>query len=181
MTTFGPVSGEEIVLDGVRYPIVGAVVRQLISVYPGKITIGDNSQASDPYRSYWSQSDWTGGIGINRLRGEQHIDRVWWSTLNLSHRGQLSLPRRADAVPKPTGATAFKGFGELGGRLYAVFGRDVYRYDGASWSASLHTLGDDFNVITNGDLEGIEYLLIAHENGVAYSSDGDTWLDTGAV
>ena len=67
------------------------------------------------------------------------------------------------------------------GVLYAVFGRDVYRYNGASWSTSLHTLGDDFNTITNGDLEGIEYLLIAHENGVAYSLDGDTWHETGGV
>ena len=70
-----------------------------------------------------------------------------------------------------------QGFGELGGSLYAVFARDVYRYDGASWTSSLHVLNGTFNSMTHVDLDGEDYIAIAHSRGVALSNDGDTWLE----
>lgn len=176
LVTRGPTGANRIELDGVEYPISGPVVRQLIATYPGKIVIGDNSQDSHPSRSYWAMTDWRGGIGINRMRGEQFVDRAWFSTMNLSHQGHLLLPPRADPVSKPVGV--FKGFGQLGGTLYGVFGRQVRSYDGASWGAVLHTLVDDFNQIANIDLDGEEYLVVAHEAGVAYTTDGTTWTET---
>ena len=171
----------EVMIDGVAYPIVGMVVRNQVSVFPGKVTIGDSTRRSHPLRSIWAQSDWSGGIGVHHMRGEQFVDRVWWSTLNLSHRGHMVLSPRADDVPKPTGAGEIKGFGQLAGDLYAVFGSKVYRYDGASWSDSLHTLKGSFNDLAHIDIDGEDYLVISHEEGVAYTTDGDSWTDTGIV
>ena len=172
--------GDEITLAGVKYKIEPEILKRLASVFPGKVSLGDHSQALDPYRSYWNQSDWSGGIGAYRHRGAQFLDRVWWAPgVDLSHIGHLVLAPRADAVPSPTGASDFKGFGQLAGQLYGVFGRDVHRYDGASWSGVLHSIRDDMNHITTIDVDGVEHLAIAHEAGVAYSADGTTWRDTG--
>ena len=66
-----------------------------------------------------------------------------------------------------------------GTRLYGLFGRNVYRYDGASWGTALHTLAGIFNTVKHVELDGEDYLAIAHSEGVAYTNDGDTWFENG--
>ena len=180
MTTQKSISNDhEVLLNDLRYPILRRVNRQLASRYPGKVVFGDTSIDSRPRTSLWAQTDWSGGIGIDRLKGESNIDRVWWATLDIGHRGHLVLPPRADAVPTPLGASGFHAFEQLGNRLYGLFGRNVYRYDGASWGTALHTLAGVFNAIKHVELDGEDYLAIAHSEGIAYTNDGDTWFENG--
>ena len=179
--------GYEVVLDGVRYPARQGIHRYLISQYPGKIIIGDSTRDSRPNTSLVAYTNWSGGIGIERLQGGGNQDRVWWSTMDLSYEGHLMLPPRADDVPEPVGVERLLAWAELGNRLYGVFrststGKDqVHQYDGASWGSSLHTLLGRFNSIAHVEIEGDDHLVIAHADGVAYSSEGSTWTDTGPV
>ena len=168
-------------IDGKLYRIRGAVTQSLASGLPTKITIGDHTQDSNPTSSVWVMNDFTGGIGIETLRGERDVDRVWWGGLDLSYRGHLVLPRRADDVPKPVGAGEFVAWGELAGDLLGVFGREVYMYDGASWGPVLHTVEGDVNLVRHVDLGGDDFLVIAHSLGVDYTTDGTTWATTTLV
>ena len=174
--------GNHCILNGVRYSLRSPVSRFVVSQYPGKITIGDQTRASRPHTSLYAQTDWSGGVGLERLQqGQGSADRIWWGTMDLSFNGHMVLPRRADAIPKPVGAGELRGLGRLGGSLYGVFLKDVYSYDGASWGTALHTLGGKFNSMEHSEIDGEDYLVIAHEEGIAYTNDGTTWLDTGPV
>ena len=167
-------------LHGVTYKLRLPVGRFIVSQWPEKITIGDQTQDSRPNTSTYAQTEFSGGIGINRLiQGEVNADRVWASSMDLSYKGHLVLQRRADPIPKPDGAGDFMGWGEHREQLYAVFGTKIYRYDGASWTASLHTLRGRFNSIVSVDIEDGHYLVVSHEEGVAYTLNGDDWTDTG--
>ena len=170
------VNSQEVIFNDVRFPIVGVVARRNANLYPGKVVIGDVREDSRPDSSIVAWSSFIGGIGVNRLRGESFVDRLRWSSLELSFDGHLVLPPRSDAVPRPTGAGTFRAFEALGNALYGVFGSSVYRYNGASWTASLHTFPGTFHSIAHITLEGEDYLVIAHSAGVSYTDNGDNWL-----
>ena len=174
MTATDVFKPQEVVINGVRYPVVGNVYRQLISHYPGKLVIGDTSQQSRPYTSLWSMTDWTGGIGIERLIGEGDVDRLWRCNLNPTYNGHLVLGPDADTIALPAGETAVDAAEELGGALYIVCGRNVYKRSGNSWVQS-HVMAGTFNSITHVDLGGEDYLVAAHAAGVDYTDDGVTW------
>ena len=171
----------------IRLPLREPVARHKISQYPGKIVVGDSTRDSRPRTSLIAYTDWRGGIGIEHLLDSGDEDRVNWSTCDLSFAGHMVLPPRADDVPKPVGVERLLAWAELGNLLYGVFrststGKDqVYQYDGASWGTSLHTLLGRFNSIAHVEIEGDDHLVIAHADGVAYSSGGSTWTDTGPV
>lgn len=185
LSTDTKVDDNEIILDGQAYPILGTVSRVLASVYPGKVTIGDSTRDSRPRTSVLSWTDFTGGIGIERLEGGSNADRLWFSTFDSSHKGHLVLPPRADPIPMPAGVENIVGWGTLSGALFGVFQDEsvfrVYRYDGGSWGAPLHTLRGDFNTIDHVEIDGDDHLVVGHTLGVAYSSNGQDWSETGAV
>ena len=174
--------GHHCILNGVRYNLRSPVSRFVVSQYPGKITIGDQTRDSRPHTSLYAQTDWSGGVGLERLQqGQGSADRIWWGTMDLNFNGHMVLPRRADAIPKPVGAGELKGLDMLGGSLYGVFLKDVYSYDGASWGSALHTLRGSFNSMEHSEIDGEDYLVVAHEEGIAYTNDGIDWADTGPV
>ena len=51
MTILSVQSEDEILLDGTRYRLRSRLTRQLVSVYPGKVVIGDTSRDSRPRTS----------------------------------------------------------------------------------------------------------------------------------
>ena len=108
------------------------------------------------------------------------MERVWQSNLDLTFFQHLVLGPEVSPLPKPAGETGDAvALGVLAARLYAVFDRTIYSYDGASWSGALHTVSGLFNDLSNIDLEGMEYLVMAHSGGVDYSSDGQAWASVG--
>lgn len=174
------------ILNNVMFKTVGPAQRSLASQLPGKVRIGDSTRDSRPNTSIWSMSDWTGGIGVERLQGETSTDRLWRTNMNPTFVGHLTLGPKVDAIPKPAGASAMLGIEELSGNLYGVFrvgGQNrVHRYDGASWSnPALHTFIGTFNSVNHVELEGEDYLVITHSLGVDYSNDGTDWTEAGRV
>ena len=179
MTTETVRTDHEIRLNGIRYPIRGTVTRTLISQWPGKITIGANDRDNHPNHSIYALTDFTGGIGIERLVGESEIDRLWWSTFDISYEGHMVLPPRVQMLPALSNVGIVTALGDLNGYIYAVFNRSVYRYEPADgWGSAVHTLDGDPTHMVRMTVGGENTLLVAHSEGVAYTTDGETWQDT---
>ena len=81
------VDRNEISLNGTRFPIRGRVSQSLISVMPGKVTIGDYSLADDELAFTWVINDQRGGLLIEEMDESVHQDRFYWSTCNTEFEG----------------------------------------------------------------------------------------------
>jgi len=88
----------EVILNGVWYPLVGQLSRVLTSVWPEKTVIGDYTKASDPYVESWSIADQRGGVLIEEMDEQKHANRCYWSTCNLGFKGHIILPPLATSV-----------------------------------------------------------------------------------
>ena len=94
----------EIVLNGVRLPIVGKVQPSLVSPFPGKIVTGDVTKDDEPLASNWTiVSDLRGGIGAEEMDEATQAQRYWFGTAETRFNGHLCLPPLATSV-MPTGA-----------------------------------------------------------------------------
>ena len=176
----------EVVINGIRFKTAGRIARQLSSVFPGKVVLGDFSEDSHPTRSSYSLSDWTGGIGIERMEGSEHVDRLWQTTLNPIFSGHLVLGPKADEIPTPVGSGQVLGLAELAGTLYGVFEgngnqKHVFSYDGASWSVARYTFTGFFNSIGHVDFDGDDHLIVCHSLGVGITTDGVNWTTQAVV
>ena len=68
--------------------------------------------------------------------------------------------------------------GVLDGFLYAVITRTIYKYlGGGNWGSAVKTLTGNPTQVTNFSIGETEYLIVAHTEGVSYTSDGSTWVD----
>lgn len=168
----------EVMLNGNRYSIIGDPLRRIESRYPGKIVIGDTTRDSRPRTSLIAWSDFSGGMGKNRLTGATGVDRLWWSTLDTSYEGHLVLPPEVRALPVYSGVGIVTSIGELGGFIYVVYNRAVHRYDPVTgWGDAVHTLAGDPTDVANVHIGTTAYLAIIHTEGVSYTSDGNSWTD----
>ena len=171
----------EIMLNGVRYPLRRRVSRQLVNQFPGKIVIGDTTRDSRPRTSILAFSTFRGGIGQEHIREANDADRCWWSNMDLSHDGHLILPPLATRLPAPTVPDRPRLIGELNRRMYGVFNRNILVYDtvDGEWSTPVHVIPEDESPIymTNVSVGDQRYLVLCHSGGMAYSSDGVEWLD----
>ena len=105
--------------------------------------------------------------------------RLWWSTFDISYEGHMVLPPRAQMLPALSNVGVVTALGDLDGYIYTVFNRSVYRYDPVNgWGSSVHTLDGDPTHMVRMTVGGENTLLIAHSEGVAYTTDGETWQDT---
>ena len=98
----------EIDLNSIKYPIKGKVSPSLISVMPGKVTIGEYSLADQQIASEWVINDQRGGLGVEEMDESIHQDRYWMSTCDGRFKGHLTLPPLVTAIPtmgwvSPTG------------------------------------------------------------------------------
>ena len=92
----------EILLNGVYYPLAAPVQSALASIYPGKVVIGDTTRDSNLRSSVIAWSDWRGGIGVERMQGTPDANRAWYSTCNLRHRHHLVLAALSTATTTKT-------------------------------------------------------------------------------
>ena len=188
------VEPNEIVLNGVYYPLTRPVQSVLASIYPSKVVIGDTSKDSQLYSSIIHWSDWRGGIGKERMAGAGDVNRAWYSSLQLRYNNHLVLPGLANATAAASGAPAgsqIRTINELGSDIYAVWGasggdQKVYKYAEASdsWGSAVATIADlvtDSIVFT--DASGATFLVLAHYDtggsGYTHTSNGTAWYGDG--
>ena len=184
------IDDNEIVLDGVYYPLTRPIQSVLASIYPSKVVIGDTTRDSQLYSSIVSWSDWRGGIGIERMSGAADVNRAWYSTLQLRYNNHLVLPGLANETSSPnhglTGAT-INAINQLGNDIYAAWSSSggnshVFKYAEASdsWGSSLVTIPDSVtDSIVFTDAGGTSYIVFAHYDsggsGYTYSLNGSSW------
>jgi len=171
----------EISLNGVRFPIVGRVRRQLVNVYAEKQVIGDVSRDTHPHESVLSLTSWPGGNGLEKTEGTQGVKRSWWSSSAQRHK-VLTLPplevKTADQGISGTYTTILADFFDgTDTLLYAAFGTSVRTYDSNdSWSSELHPLPATATDALTVRVGSTAYVIFAHTGGYTYF-DGTTWTD----
>uniref|UniRef100_A0A6M3II53 Uncharacterized protein n=1 Tax=viral metagenome TaxID=1070528 RepID=A0A6M3II53_9ZZZZ len=91
------IHANEIILNGVKFPIDGFVRESLISRFPAAMRIGAPDYANEQLLSNWIINDATGGLLIEEMDESIHQDRYWWSTCDTRFRSNILLP------PLPSG------------------------------------------------------------------------------
>lgn len=172
----------EISLNSVTFKIIGQVTSALSSVYPEKRIDGDYTKDSQQYASVLAMSDWRGGIGQNKQRGDAGpFNRAWFSDAQLGYPGHLVPPALAvlTADSGVAGTWTVGAMGDLGSEKYAAFGVDVRKYNNTtdSWGSSLATLPAAATDALTFRMGGVVYLAFATTSGYTYTSDGITWTD----
>ena len=98
------INDNEVILNGVRYPLTGKVRPSLASVMPEKTVIGDYSKDTDPNLSTWAMNDFTGGVLVEHLDESDpaQAKHSWFSILNHKARGSSTLPYLINSATKPS-------------------------------------------------------------------------------
>lgn len=168
----------QLLLNGTLYRISGQVREFLASQQPGKITIGDYSDTSNPLASEKSYTDWRGGIGVEVEDPARDQDRAWYGDAQLRFKGHLLPPRLATLTDGTT--TADVGvLAEFESTIYATFGTAVHAYNNStdSWGSSLRTLAASATDWARGLVGTTDTLVIANGTDVDYLVTSGTWAE----
>ncbi len=135
----------EISINGERYQLDGDVSWFDISQPPGKVVIGDTTDASNPLASTWEVTDLRDGIGINVMDIRTDSNRAWWSTAQLRHRGHLVLPIQAVTTAADSTVSDITLLADFKNQIYSCVGTKVHVYSNGSdsWGSSVVTLNND--------------------------------------
>ena len=170
----------QIRINDVIFTTTGKVREFLASQPPGKLTLGDYSDASNPYASEYSIDDLRGGIGVNILDPRTDLDRAWYATTLLRYKGRIVLPRLATLTDEGPGGDVNVLY-EFKEEVYATFGTAVHVYNNTSdsWGSSLRALPNSATDAAKGLLypSGVATLtlVIASGEDVDYATASDVW------
>ena len=164
------------------FTTLGTVQQFLASRQPGKITIGDYTDASNPHASEFSLGDFRDGIGVERGSLPDDLHRTWWSTAQIRYKDATILPRRsvltaAGPSSEVQSLTIFKN------ELIGTFGTATHVYSNStdSWGSSVRTLAASATDAKVGLLHPsgtpTETLVIANGTDVDYATDSSTWAE----
>ncbi len=120
---------------------------------PGKITIGDYTDASNPLASEKSYSDWQGGILVEVGDPAKDQDRLFFGDVRTRFNGHLLLPRLATLTSGFPSQADVNVLIEYNNTEFATAGTAVHSYNNTtdSWGSSLETMaaaGTDGNADT---------------------------------
>lgn len=169
-------------VNDLLYKTTGDVREFLASAQPGKITIGDYSDASNPLASEKSYTDWRGGIGVEVEDPAKDQDRSWYSDLQQRYKGHLVLGR----LPTTTDTTVQAAVGTIAdfeNTVYVAFGTSVYAYNNStdSYGTAVRTLAAAATDWARGLLypsgTATDTLVIANGTDVDYLVTGGTWAE----
>ena len=168
----------QLLVNGTLYRTDGPVREFLASQQPGKITIGDYSDTSNPLASEKSYSDWRGGIGVEVEDPAKDQDRLWYGDGQTRFKGHL-LPPRLATVTDGTTQAAVGVLAEFESTIYATFGTAVHSYNNStdSWGSSLRTLAASATDWARGRVGTTDTLVIANGTDVDYLVTGGTWAE----
>lgn len=162
----------EISLNAVRYRLVeGTKVRSSIVSYPEKQVFGDFTKDSQRFLSTAAWSDFSDGMGRERMES-QDTKRSWWSTCEQRKARRVTLPPLATQTAVGSAAAA-PLIGELGGTIMAAFGTAVDSYAVDAWTnrgalAAVPTDVLNFNLDAAGTRT--EYLAFCYTTNYAYAT-----------
>lgn len=175
-----------------RYPLVGPVNPNLLSAFPQKIVIGDQSRDTDPLRSAYIVTNCRGGLLLERMVGDAGENRVWDSTLETRFDGIRLLPKTY-ATNAVGGGYAPNALEVYNGTCYAAWWHQantqmiIYSLDAddVTWT----TTGQGSNVGgANNDVTDVivanvstitnayRFLIWGHDAGYLVY-DGSTWTN----
>jgi len=176
--TSQPIEENLIRIDRKTYRLNGRVQNFLASRQPGKVTIGDFSDSSNPLASEFSLGDFRDGIGVERGDIPDDVRRVWWSTGQLRYKDTFILPRRAVLTAAGT-ATNIDTLTIFQDEVFATYGTAVHVYDSStdSWGSSVRMLAASATDSAVGLLNGTETLVIANGTDVDYATNSSTWAE----
>jgi len=175
------VEERQIRINNVLFSTSGRVREFLASQSPAKLTLGDYSDASNPFASEWSFEDGRGGIGIEVLDPRKDLDRVWYSTAQLRYPGRVVLPRLSTLTAALPASADIEELREFKNEMYACQSTGVYVYNNGtdSWGSSVRTLEDEATDSAVGLLHpgGVATLtlVIATGSDVDYATNSSTW------
>jgi len=92
---------QEILLNGYKYKINGKVKIQSLSLFPDRMSVGDDSYDNMAQFSSWNINDLRGGIGVEEMDEKVDWNKCWWTNCIISNRGHILPPRLATAVTAP--------------------------------------------------------------------------------
>ena len=173
-------------INSEQYKLKEPIRPKLINKYAPKIVTGETTGDSQVGRSRIEWSDNRGGIGVDRITDLEaanavSLDRSWYSSAYLRHKGHLTLP----PLPTTTAATTVSGIftigamAELSDTIYAAFGISVrsYSYSSDAWSSELHDLPAVATDAITLRLAGTVYMVFAHTGGTSDTVNGSSWND----
>ena len=169
---------DEISINGLLYKTTGDVRVALGSQYPGKLTIGDYADVSNPRASEKSYSDWQGGILVEVGDPAKDQDRAFFGDVQLRFNGHLLLPRLATLTNGFPSQADVNVLIEYNNTEFATAGTAVHSYNNTtdSWGSSLETMaaaGTDGKVgLLYPSGTATSTLVIANGSGVVFSTNG---------
>ena len=160
----------ELGLDGQLYKLAAPIRRFDAAQQPGKVSLGENTDETNPWASTLSQDDLRDGIGVYVMDPRSDISRIWWSDLQIRHKANVVLPRLAvttNVASTDANATQLQIFQE---EVYAPHGTEVHLRNEPSdnWGASIRTLLTVPTDSVVGLVGGTEMLVYATGNEVDY-------------
>lgn len=168
----------EISLDSVRFPIKGEVMTSLVSTFPGKVVIGDYDKDSEQISSNWIINDQRGGMLVEEMDESVHLDRCYWTTCNIRHKGHIVLNDLVSEI-KSSVWTSPTGFVDS----EAGWVDETKAYDG---DTATFTYGDvtaqswgDYLELTHSAID-VQYIKLkpSGENGNITKIDIDAYYDS---
>lgn len=171
-------------LNALRYRVSKPIEPYLANVYAPKFATGETTGDSMVGRSRLEWTDHRGGIGLDRITdlevaAGRSLDRSWYSSAYLRHKGHLTLPPLATttAASGVTGVFTIGAISELADVIYAAFGTSVrsYTLSTDTWSAELVALPASATDAIRLRLGGTVYMAFAFTSGTADTTDGTTW------
>lgn len=169
---------DEISIDGKLYRTTGPIRVALASQRPGKITIGDYTDESNPLASEKSYSDWQGGILVEVGDPAKDQDRAFFADAQLRFNGHLILPRLATLTSTASTQADVRVLIEFKNSKYASFGTEIHVLNNTTggWGSSLETMAaagtDGVKGLLYPGGTRTETLVIANGSGVVFSTNG---------
>ena len=173
-----------IAINGFQYRLVQPAQFFLASRQPGKVAIGDYNDETNPRASSISYSDLTRGIGVEEddPTNSDHRNRAWYGTVNLSHSGQIVLPRRTTTVTQATAAD-IGILADFKNQVFASFGTTIYSYNNSNntWTSQRASIAGNATDWAVGLLypsgTATETFVVANGTDVDYATDATTWAE----
>ena len=146
-------------------------VRSSLVDYPEKQLFGDFSKDSQKYLSTAAWSDFSDGMGRERMESRD-TKRSWWSTCEQRKARRVTLPPLATQTAAGSAAAA-PLIGELGGTIMAAYGTAINSYAVDAWT-SRGTLAATPTDVLNFNLDAAgtrtEYLAFCYTSNYAYAT-----------
>ena len=172
------INAHEVMLDNVRFPVVGGVRRSVITPFPPKITIGDYTRDNKVVESSWIITNLNGGLGVQYANIPRDQDRSWFGDLETRYRFLMLGPR---VVEVSTDGADARFITDFGSNLYVITDVEVFQLSGNSLSIE-HTIDAGLgqptavNQLNNS-------LWIQCENGILIfnGSSWNSYYDDGVI